>query len=63
MEATEQELRNQLAKADEAAKEGLAAANKAAKENLTAENLMKGAAKVQEAQDKLAEAAGEDKAE
>ena len=49
--------------ADEAAKEGLAAANKAAKDNLTAENLMKGAAKVQEAQDKLAEAAGEDKAD
>jgi hypothetical protein len=43
--------------ADEAAKEGLAAANKAAKENLTAENMMKGAAKIQEAQDKLAEAA------
>tara|TARA_B110001450_G_C17510709_1_gene436249 strand:- start:156 stop:416 length:261 start_codon:yes stop_codon:yes gene_type:complete len=49
--------------ADEAAKEGFAAANKVAKDNLTTENLMKGAAKVQEAQDKLAEAAGEDKAE
>ena len=35
--------------ADAAAKEGLAAASKAAKENLTAENMMKGAAKVQEA--------------
>ena len=48
--------------ADEAAKEGIAAANAAAKEHMTAENMMKGAAKVQEAQDKLAEAAGEDKA-
>ena len=65
--AHEEDIKNIITniqkQADEAAKEGLAAANKAAKDNLTAENMMKGAAKIQEAQDKLAEAAGEDKAE
>ena len=35
--------------ADEAAKEGLAKASAAAKEHMTTENMMKGAAKVQEA--------------